>query len=44
MTEKAESKQTGSIDYSGKQDEIDKAKAKAHEQDLERLRDEHEGE
>jgi hypothetical protein len=44
MTDEKETKQTGSIDYSGKQETIDKAKAKAHEQDLERLAEEHEGE
>jgi hypothetical protein len=44
MTEKTETPQTGSIDYSGKQEAIDKAKQKAHEQDLERLTEEHESE
>jgi hypothetical protein len=33
-------KQTGSIDYSGKQADIDKAKQKAHEADRERLAEE----
>lgn len=34
--------QEGSIDYGGSQSSVDKAKAKAHEADAERLRDEHE--
>lgn len=32
--------ETGSIDYSGKQADIDKAKQKAHEADRERLAEE----
>lgn len=37
-----EEPQEGSIDYSGSQAAVDKAKAKAHDADVERLAKEHE--
>lgn len=42
MPEDKDQPQTESIDYSGKQTEIDKQKQAAHQQDQERLAEEHE--
>lgn len=42
MAEQEKTEQTEGIDYSGKQAAITKAKEKAHDDDLERLKKEHE--
>lgn len=42
MADEKTTEQPTTIDYSGSQAEIDKAKAKAHEQDQKRLTEEHE--
>lgn len=42
QTDKTESKDAGSIDYTKSQADVDKAKQKARDQDAERLAAEHE--